>query len=147
MGAPTFKEQIAADISTTFLNCLEFADTHTVNGKEMAAVVDDNELLERDKAKIMAAQTEGTYKARRLVYVAKADFGPRPAQGAMLTLDGKAYKVKSCTEEAGVLAIELEAVRSCAICLFGLTPKKRLPILRRGWVCCTKRPRTLCGNP
>ena len=44
MGAPTFKEQIAADISTTFLNCLEFADTHTVNGKEMAAVVDDNEL-------------------------------------------------------------------------------------------------------
>ena len=42
MGAPTFKEQIAADISTTFLNCLEFADTHTVNGKEMAAVVDDN---------------------------------------------------------------------------------------------------------
>ena len=106
------KEQIAADISTTFLNCLEFADTHTVNGKEMAAVVDDNELLERDKAKIMAAQTEGTYKARRLVYVAKADFGPRPAQGAMLTLDGKAYKVKTCTEEAGVLAIELEAVRS-----------------------------------
>lgn len=66
MGAPTFKEQIAADISTTFLNCLEFADTHTVNGKEMAAVVDDNELLERDKAKIMAAQTEGTYKARGL---------------------------------------------------------------------------------
>lgn len=112
MGAPTFKEQIAADISTTFLNCLEFADTHTVNGKEMAAVVDDNELLERDKAKIMAAQTEGTYKARRLVYVAKADFGPRPAQGAMLTLDGKAYKVKTCTEEAGVLAVELEAVRS-----------------------------------
>lgn len=58
MGAPTFKEQIAADISTTFLNCLEFAGTHTVNGKEMAAVVDDNELLERDKAKIMATQTE-----------------------------------------------------------------------------------------
>ena len=69
-------------------------------------------LLERDKAKIMAAQTEGTYKARRLVYVAKADFGPRPAQGVVLTLDGKAYKVKTCTEEAGVLAIELEAVRS-----------------------------------
>lgn len=112
MGAPTFKEQIAADISTTFLNCLEFADTHTVNGKKMAVVVDDNELLERDKAKIMAAQTEGTYKARRLVYVAKADFGPRPAQGVVLTLDGKTYKVKSCTEEAGVLAIELEAVRS-----------------------------------
>ena len=44
--------------------------------------------------------------------MAKADFGPRPAQGVVLTLDGKAYKVKTCTEEAGVLAIELEAVRS-----------------------------------
>lgn len=112
MGAPTFKEQIAADISTTFLNCLEFADTHAVNGKDMAVVVDDNELLERDKAKVLTAQTEGTYKARRLIYVAKADFGPRPAQGVTLTLDGRPYKVKTCTEEAGVLAIELEAVRS-----------------------------------
>lgn len=112
MGAPTFKEQIAADISGTFLNCLEFADTHTVNGKEMAVVVDDNELLERDKAKILAAQTEGIYKARRLIYVAKAEFGPRPAQGVSLTLDRRAYRVKTCTEEAGVLAIELEAVKS-----------------------------------
>lgn len=112
MGAPTFKEQIAADISGTFLNCLEFADVHKVNGKEMAVLVDDNELLERDKAKILATQTEGTYKARRLIYVAKVDFGPRPAQGVNLTLDGRAYRVKGCTEEAGILAIELEAVRS-----------------------------------
>ena len=112
MGAPSFKDLVAADIFDVFLNKQEHADTHTIDGKPMTVVVDENELLERDKAKIMAAQTEGTYKARRLVYVAKADFGPRPAQGAMLTLDGKAYKVKTCTEEAGVLAIELEAVRS-----------------------------------
>ena len=65
MGAPTFKEQIAADISTTFLNCLEFADTHTVNGKEMAAVVDDNELLERDKSKLLGAPTGGTARRTR----------------------------------------------------------------------------------
>lgn len=36
----------------------------------------------------------------------------RTMQDLEETLDGKAYKVKSCTEEAGVLAIELEAVRS-----------------------------------
>lgn len=111
MGAPTFKEQIAADISGTFLNCLEFADTHTVNDKEMAVVVDDNELLERDKAR-MGTHTDGLYSSRRLIYVAKTDFGPRPAQGAALTLDKRAYRVKTCTEEAGVLAIELEAVKT-----------------------------------
>ena len=111
MGAPTFKEQIAADISTTFLNCLEFADTHTVNGKEMAAVVDDNELLERDKSK-MGIQVDGTYKARRLIYVAKEEYGPRPAHGKQLDFDGRLFRVADCTEEAGMLAITLEAVRS-----------------------------------
>lgn len=111
MGAPSFKDQIAADIGT-FLNVQEFADAHTVNGKTMTVVVDDNELLERDKSKLLGAPLNGTYKARRLIYVARAEFGPRPAIGAMLALDGRQYKVKDSTEEAGVLAIELEAVRS-----------------------------------
>ena len=111
MGAPTFKEQIAADISTTFLNCLEFADTHTVNGKEMAAVVDENEILERDKSRL-GTHADGLYKSRRLIYVARAEFGPRPAIGAMLSLNGWQYKVTDCTEEAGVLAIELGATRT-----------------------------------
>ena len=112
MGAPSFKDLVATDISAVYLNDQEFADTHTVNGKEMAAVVDDNELLERDKAKIMAAQTEGTYKARRLIYVAKEEYGPRPAHGKQLNFDGRLFRVADCTEEAGMLAITLEAVRS-----------------------------------
>lgn len=115
MSAPTFKECVAADISNVFLNRLEFADTHTINGKEMAVVVDDNELLERDKAKtteLMGARTDSVYNSRRLIYVSRAEFGPRPANGAMLTLDKRTYKVKSSTEEMGVLAIELEAKKS-----------------------------------
>lgn len=47
-----------------------------------------------------------------VTYVARAEFGPRPAIGAMLDLDGRQYKVKDSTEETGILAIELEAVRS-----------------------------------
>ena len=112
MGAPTFKEQIAADISATFLNNSEFADNHNVNGKEIPAIVDDNELLERDKSKLLNGPLDGIYKARRLLYVSRADYGPRPAQNSALTLDGKPYRVKTCTEEDGMLAIELEAVRS-----------------------------------
>lgn len=106
-----FKDQIAADIGT-FLNADEFADTHTVNGTSMTVVVDDNELRERDKSKLLAAPLNGIYKARRLIYVARAEFGPRPAIGAVLNLDGRQYQVKDSTEEAGILAIELEAVRS-----------------------------------
>lgn len=109
MGAPSFKECIAADVFNVFLNKMEFADTHTVNGKKMAVLVDENELLERDKAKAMGTQAGGIYKSRRLIYVAKADFGARPAIGTNLKLDGAVYRVCDCTAEAGILAIELGA--------------------------------------
>ena len=112
MGAPSFKEIVAADISAVFLNKLEFADAHSIDGKEMTVLIDENELLERDKAKAMNTQLTGTYKSRRLIYVEKSEFGARPAQGRMLSLDWRAFKVADCTEEAGVLAIELEAVKS-----------------------------------
>lgn len=111
MGAPSFKECIAADVPNVFLNRLEFADTHTVNGKKMAVLVDENELLERDKAKL-GTNADGVYKSRRLIYVAQADFGPRPAIKSVLTLDRVAYRVRDCTAEAGILAIELEAAKT-----------------------------------
>lgn len=111
MGTPSFKECIAADVSNVFLNKLEFADTHTVNGKKMTVLVDENELLERDKAK-MGTHMDGVYKSRRLIYVAQKDFGKRPAIKATLTLDGLAFRVADCTAEAGILAIELEAAKT-----------------------------------
>lgn len=111
MGAPSFKECIAADVFNVFLNKLEFADTHTVNGKKMAVLVDENELLERDKGKLGVQQT-GLYKSCRLIYVARPDFGSRPAIGAVLTLDRQQYRVVDCKEEAGILSIELGAPKS-----------------------------------
>ena len=114
MDAPTFKDCVAADISGVFLNKMEFADDHTINGKKMTALVDDNELQERDKFKLVGATAGGTaYKATRMVYVAKADFGHRPALGATVNLDGRDYRVaQGTTEEAGILAIALEANRT-----------------------------------
>ena len=46
MGAPSFKDCVAADIHGVFLNTQEFADTHTIDGRKMDAVVDDDALLE-----------------------------------------------------------------------------------------------------
>ena len=111
MAAPSFKDCIASDVSAIFLNRLEFADTHTVNGKKMAVLMDENELLERDKAKL-GSHADGLYKSRRLIYVAQKDFGPRPAIKATLTLDRVTYRVRDCTAEAGILAIELEVAKT-----------------------------------
>lgn len=111
MGAPTFKECVAADIFGVFLNDKEFSGKHMVNGKEMTVQVDENELLERDKASA-GTHADGLYKSRRLIYVARSEFGPRPANGVMLSLDGRTYKIVSSTEEDGILAIELGAMRT-----------------------------------
>ena len=108
MGAPSFKDCLAADISNTFLNTQEFADTHLINGKEMAVQVDENELLERDKARV-GTNLNGLYRSRRLIYVAKSEYGKRPAIDTQVNFDGRFYKITDCAEEGGVLAITLEA--------------------------------------
>lgn len=110
MGAHSFKEQIKADLAV-FLNDQEFADGHTIDGKKMTVLVDENELLERDKSKL-GTNTDGLYKARRLIYVSRAEFGPRPAKGRQLNFDGRIFRVEDCTEEDGMLAIELGVSRS-----------------------------------
>ncbi len=112
--APSFKDCIAADVSLVFLNPREFGEPHLLNGREMTVIIDDNELQERDQFRLLGAAGGGTnYKATRLVYVEKAVFGPRPALGVNLNLDGREYRVcAGTTEEAGILAIALEALRS-----------------------------------
>ena len=75
-----FKDCVAGDIHGVFLNRMEFADTHTIDGREMDAVVDDDALLERDAAR-GGVHSDGIYRVRRLLYVAKADYGaPEPGR-------------------------------------------------------------------
>lgn len=111
MGAPTFKDCIAADIGGVFFQSTEFSEKHTVNGAEMDVIVDENELTERDAAR-GGVHTDGTFKARRLIYVPKAQFGRKPAMGALLTLDSKQYRVADCIDEDGIYSIELEGTRT-----------------------------------
>jgi len=105
-----FKDILLRDIHAVFLNQEEFAEEHTVNGRPMPIQVDENELLERDKA--AGTHQDGLYKSRRLIYVSASDFGSRPAIGSLLDLDGRQYKILDCKDEVGILSIELGAARS-----------------------------------
>ena len=51
MGALSFKDCIAADIHQVFLNEDEFAEIHTVDGKPMRVILDDDGLQQRDAAR------------------------------------------------------------------------------------------------
>lgn len=110
-GAMDFKDCVAGDIHGVFLNRMEFADTHTIDGREMDAVVDDDALLERDAAR-GGVHSDGIYRVRRLLYVAKADYGGRPPSGKRLNLDGREYRVVQADDAAGMLTIEIEANRT-----------------------------------
>lgn len=108
----TFKSAIEQDNKSVFLNSSEFGEVHEINGKEMPVIIDDNELLERDKAHLLNADISGLHYSRRLLYVAASYFDVRPDPDSFLQLDADLYRVKSATEEAGIYAIEIEAVRT-----------------------------------
>jgi hypothetical protein len=108
--AATFKEIIQADVKSVFLNELEFADKHSIDGKEMPAIFDDIENIEREKK--MKSHMDGIYARQILLYVAASDFGALPAQSRIIKVDGKSYTVVDATDEYGVYTITLEANRS-----------------------------------
>lgn len=107
----TFKEQIAKDITNVFINLNEFSDMHNINGKDMACQIDTNELVDRQKRYKFNHNLygDGVYIKETLIYVKACDFGPLPAIGRTLLLDGKMYIISDAINEDGIYSIALEA--------------------------------------
>lgn len=101
----TFKDVIADDIAT-FLNDLEFADTHTINKTSCIAVVQDvviNDSLYPNYGK--DSYREGVYAYGSVINVRKSDLPKVPAMGTVLVLDGKRGQVINVADDEGILTI------------------------------------------
>lgn len=107
----TLKDIIRDDIEDVFFDLDEFAEMHSVNGKQMAILIDANELTERVKKERVGQHFDGAYRAGTLIYVKAEEYGSRPKVGSVVTLDGKNYRVTDAAEEGGVYSITLEANR------------------------------------
>ena len=107
----TFKEQIAKDNRTVFMNIDEFGDIHNVNGKDMIVLIDNNELVDREKRYQYrhSLYADGVYLKELLIYVHAEDFGPLPAIGRIVTFDNKTYIVSDAINEDGIYSLCLEA--------------------------------------
>lgn len=105
-----FKDIVQADRKAIFLNLDEFGDTHTIDGKDMTIIVDNNEMLEREKR--YAVHDEGLTVKQVLIYVSEEDFGPLPAVGRLLKLDNKPFRIADAINEDGIYSIALEANKS-----------------------------------
>lgn len=102
----SFKEMVQEDIKNIFLNPEEFGETHLVDGKEMTIIIDENELVEREKK--IKTLAEGLHVKQLLMYVSEEEFGPEPLINRLLELDGSYYVVTDVSSEMGIHAISLK---------------------------------------
>ena len=107
----TFKEQIALDNRTVFMNFDEFAELHLINGKEMLCLIDNNELIDRERRYKYkhSMYADGIYMKQLLIFVRAEDFGPLPAIGRAITFDKKSYIISESINEDGIYSLCLEA--------------------------------------
>ena len=110
MVKKSFKEVMKDDVSHTFMNLDEFADLHKVDGKDIPVIIDENEIIEREKK--MKSNMDGIYVKQKLIYVKADDFGALPAINRQIMLDGKSYIVIDAVDEEGVYSITMEANRT-----------------------------------
>lgn len=103
------KKMIQKDIKKVFLNQKELGEKHIVDGKKICILIDENELVEREKKyKTMA---EGLHARQILFFVAAEDYGDLPLIGRRMELDGEYYTVAEALDEGGVYSISLEGNR------------------------------------
>ena len=107
----TFKEQIAKDNKTIFLNLDEFGEIHIVNDKKIPVLIDTLEQIDREKRYQFkhSLYADGVYLKELLIYVRDSDFGKLPRIGSIVKFDGKAYTVSDAIDEDGIFSISLEA--------------------------------------
>jgi hypothetical protein len=102
-----FKQQIQDDIGAVFLNRDEFAEMHTVEGRKISVVLDDDKLIERQGGAEL-----GVAESSLLLYAKSDDLPPRRNPGAVLNFDGREYTVDSWTVAQGMATIALSEPRT-----------------------------------
>ena len=81
---PTFKDCVAADICAAFFEENEHADRHTVDGKDVLIVLEDDDLREHSAHWEAGAKQNfdtGLYTAHTILYIRVEDYGPKPKIG------------------------------------------------------------------
>ena len=98
----SFKEMVANDVRSTFLNLEEFGEEHKVEGKTITAVIDENALKERQ-----GGQELSVAESSLLLYATVEDLPARRPAGEGLNVDGREYIVNDWSEDMGIATVAL----------------------------------------
>lgn len=99
----SFKETVKSDIANVFFNLNEFAELHTINGRQLPVIVDNDRLQQRSKK-----EYDGLYVGDLLYFVSANDFGPPPKPDSIQLFDGKPYIVFDVRQDVGMYEIILK---------------------------------------
>lgn len=100
-----FKEALALDISKTFLNENEFAETVTINDIEMLIVPGGDGLKEFNTEK-------KTSEHMKIFNVSTEYFEHKPKPEKLMNFEGQDYRIVSCDDALGMYTITLERNRA-----------------------------------
>ena len=84
----TFKEELENDIEKTFLNIDEFGEEHTVDGRNIICMFDDDRLTARQGSNELAVSDSSV-----LLFAHVKDLPKRKVASEKLIIDGKVYVV------------------------------------------------------
>ena len=107
-----FQQILQRDVKQVFFNEAEFGEPHTIEGVEMHAMFDDTELIRSKGAIASEKHYDGIFKSECLLLVQADEFGAMPKPGRLINVDGREWRVYNATNESGVYAISLGAVRT-----------------------------------
>lgn len=106
-----FKAQVKNDIKMTFLNSLEFADWHDIDGARVLCMLDSDIIQERN-ARTQSDYAEGVFEENIVLYIQETDLPRRPVREEVMFVDGRRYFVTHVAENIGVLEVTLSEARA-----------------------------------
>lgn len=101
-----FKDIVNRD-RATFIDFDFFGEKHTVDGKEIVVVVDDDTLKERQ-----SGQEYAVAESSLLFYAKTEDLPARRPAGSSMNYDGRLYIVDDWAEAMGVATVALRENRT-----------------------------------
>ena len=98
----SFKDMVAADRKSVFLDLDFFGEMFTVEGKSIPIMLDSDELKERQGGQDLAIAESGT-----LFFARVEDLPPRRAPGASINVNGRECLIDSWAENMGIATVVL----------------------------------------
>ncbi len=97
-----FKDMVAADRESVFLNLNFFGEMHRVEGKRIPIMIDNDELKERQGGQDLAVAESAT-----LFYARAEDLPPRRAPGSSININGRECLIDDWSEDMGMATVVL----------------------------------------